>query len=650
MISKLEILPNEILLNIFCYLSWDEILISLWSLNERFNSLIYLIFSNNENGIIFNKSGLSYKIFSSILLPLIFNSSSSISSNIKYIHFDGNKSIPFDFIYQCIFSNNDQQKISFPNLKSLYITRCFLTQPIIQTLSVLIQYHLNQLTLTFHEDMFEGADYTRVTSLTIFDIATINGMFTQLLSQIFSGQCQLTSLHLDMTKLRYAIHECLKSYSSNLPLKTNSDGFQSYCVSLRRLYIQLKYTCFLEHLIDHVPNLEQLSTVFPKLQRDNKFYDSNSERPILSNESWVNKVPKLKCFILKSSIDNDFEFVYLKWLLNNLNHIRKLKIYLRSPTIWRPDQLIWKYFIDGNFIRQYCLPDEIINLKSFHFYIGRTYQLSLDDIENTINSFKNHPFFILHQWTNIKCLYDKNESYQRIFSSNFNKAQLSDSLFTQPYRYDWSNTRRIWFVFDPSLYLFLDQLDKQCPNVSSIAIHTGYYFSQLVLVKKNTLTDRDKVRAKIFAHLLSMPVQLKHLFVKKFEWLLYVIHYAADELRKNALTTIQYAEFGIPSCNIGRNESIHIGKNLVSILSTYMPHLHTLQLWRPDDFPWTSHDHVTVFEQDLSQLFDQLKEFIFVDICGIIRREKVEPYRLMAQTRFPNSRIDVQLTRFRLWI
>ncbi|CAF3061063.1 unnamed protein product [Rotaria sp. Silwood2] len=175
-----------------------------------------------------------------------------------------------------------------------------------------------------------------------------------------------------------------------------------------------------------------------------------------------------------------------------------------------------------------------------------------------------------------------------------------------------------------------------------------------------------------------MPVQLKHLFVKKFEWLLYVIHYAADELRKNALTTIQYAEFGIPSCNIGRNESIHIGKNLVSILSTYMPHLHTLQLWRPDDFPWTSlrpnhkygryygpfitrwkrslstvesiNDHVTVFEQDLSQLFDQLKEFIFVDICGIIPREKVEPYRLMAQTRFPNSRIDVQLTRFRLWI
>ncbi|CAF4679218.1 unnamed protein product [Rotaria sp. Silwood2] len=126
--------------------------------------------------------------------------------------------------------------------------------------------------------------------------------------------------------------------------------------------------------------------------------------------------------------------------------------------------------------------------------------------------------------------------------------------------------------------------------------------------------------------------------------------HANDELRKNALTTTRYAEFGIPSCNLGRNESIPIGKHLVLLLSTYMPHLHALQLWRPDDFSWTSHDHVTVFEQDLSQLVEQLKEFIFLDIRGIITCGKVEPYSLMAQTRFSNSRIDVQLIRFRLWI
>ncbi|CAF4166068.1 unnamed protein product [Rotaria magnacalcarata] len=167
MISKLEIIPNEILLSIFCYLSWDKLLMSLWSLNKRFNSLIYSIFSNNKNGIIFNESNLSYETFSSILLSLTFNSSPSIASSIKYMHFDGRKSIPFDFVYQSL-CNNDQQ-MCFPNLKSLYITRCFLTKPLIRTSSVLIQYQLSHLTLTFHEDMFKGADYSRNHSLFILD-------------------------------------------------------------------------------------------------------------------------------------------------------------------------------------------------------------------------------------------------------------------------------------------------------------------------------------------------------------------------------------------------------------------------------------------------------------------------------------------------
>ncbi|CAF5180531.1 unnamed protein product, partial [Rotaria sp. Silwood1] len=56
MTNKLEILPSEIFLNIFLYFSWDEVLISFWSLNKRINNLICSIFlSNNKNGIIFNK-------------------------------------------------------------------------------------------------------------------------------------------------------------------------------------------------------------------------------------------------------------------------------------------------------------------------------------------------------------------------------------------------------------------------------------------------------------------------------------------------------------------------------------------------------------------------------------------------------------------
>ncbi|CAF1450960.1 unnamed protein product, partial [Rotaria sordida] len=63
---------------------------------------------------------------------------------------------------------------------------------------------------------------------------------------------------------------------------------------------------------------------------------------------------------------------------------------------------------------------------------------------------------------------------------------------------------------------------------------------------------------------------------------------ASNELRTNALSTVRYAEFCLPSCQKSTNEVIRIGKQLVPFLSTYMPNLETLRLWRPDDFPWTS--------------------------------------------------------------
>ncbi|CAF3719484.1 unnamed protein product [Rotaria sp. Silwood1] len=107
-----------------------------------------------RNGIILNNLSLSYKKFSEILLSLILNSS-SLSSSIKYIYFNGINSVSFDFIYQKIFYHSDKRKNPFLNLDSLYITRCLLSQSFIETLSFLIQYHLHQLTLTFHEDIYE---------------------------------------------------------------------------------------------------------------------------------------------------------------------------------------------------------------------------------------------------------------------------------------------------------------------------------------------------------------------------------------------------------------------------------------------------------------------------------------------------------------
>ncbi|CAF3987327.1 unnamed protein product, partial [Rotaria magnacalcarata] len=178
----------------------------------------------------------------------------------------------------------------------------------------------------------------------------------------------------------------------------------------------------------------------------------------------------------------------------------------------------------------------------------------------------------------------------------------------------WSNIRCIQLNFHPSLYFFLEQLDGLCPNVSSIMIRTENYIDQSIIIKPVTisfeigqrnlndirlenvtklqfggccsrsvgldykLTYQDKLRAKVFAHLISMPVQLKYLLVEKFQWLVHVIKYYF------CLLSVQ----NVPSCNHGSNESIDIGKRLILFLSTYMPQLQTLRLWRKDDFPWTT--------------------------------------------------------------
>ncbi|CAF1070763.1 unnamed protein product [Rotaria sordida] len=538
-------------------------------------------------------------------------------------------------------------------------------------------------------------------------------MLKQILCQIFSNQCQLTFLQLDIANLSYEIHQSLNSRSYVSTNKISND-FQTYSITLRHLHIHLNHICFLEHLIEYVPNLEQLSIHFLNSLLDKYYLDSKINIPKLSNENWFNKMPKLKYFILKSFIDNDFEFIYLKWLLNNLNYITKLQIYLYSGYIWKENQLIWKSVIDANFIRRYCLPDQIINLKYFYFYICAQRQSSLNNISEIINSFKINSFFILHQWTNVQCFYDENRSDQHIFSSNLKKFQRSILLFKYPYIYEWSDIEYIQNNIHPSFYVFLKQFNKLCPNTCSMTIDIGSYEVKSKILESLTTsfemreqnlnnsqlrnitklkfgyfsgrrirpylewTYKDRQHLKILTLLISIPVQLKYIFVQKFEWLFYAIEFNSYYLREDALDTVRYAEFGISSCNIGPDNSAHIGKDLIPFLNTYMPYLQTLRLWRPDDFPWTSirpicesdklfrklmakwrrtlctpesiNEHVIVFEKDLCQLVEQLKEFVYLDIYGRIGPEKVKLYHSMVQKRFPNSRIYIQISRFSLWI
>lgn len=136
----------------------------------------------------------------------------------------------------------------------------------------------------------------------------------------------------------------------------------------------------------------------------------------------------LESFILKTCIQDDFEFDYLKWLLNNINHVKKLEIHLYKDEILGAHQTIWNSLVNANFIRLHCLPDQIINMKYFSFYIRVKCQLLLNDIDKIRNSFQTDNFFISHQWANVKCFYNEKQSNQHIFSSNFNKFQFFDLL------------------------------------------------------------------------------------------------------------------------------------------------------------------------------------------------------------------------------
>ena len=171
MISRIEGLPNEIILHIFSHLSWFDMLTSFWSLNIRFNSLVCFSFSISNTllkiGVHLTEQSLSYKKCSSILFPLILRSP-SLCSSIQCIHFGGTNSIADNLSYQWLF--NDKKILHFPNLKSLILTRCRSIEPVVQSLFYLIEHQLDELTLTFDKFLFRRMNYIRKTMPIYYEI------------------------------------------------------------------------------------------------------------------------------------------------------------------------------------------------------------------------------------------------------------------------------------------------------------------------------------------------------------------------------------------------------------------------------------------------------------------------------------------------
>ena len=139
-------------------------------------------------------------------------------------------------------------------------------------------------------------------------------------------------------------------------------------------------------------------------------------------------MPKLRCFILNTIVANELELAYLKWILNNLNHLQKLELRLKNYYVSQAKNTLYTFVFDANFIRQYCLPDEVINLTHFDFYVSSECKLTMIDTEQIIHSFQIHPFFVDHRWTNVKYVYDPINSYQYLSSSVIYTPRFFDKL------------------------------------------------------------------------------------------------------------------------------------------------------------------------------------------------------------------------------
>jgi hypothetical protein len=133
-------------------------------------------------------------------------------------------------------------------------------------------------------------------------------------------------------------------------------------------------------------------------------------------------------FTLKTLLHNDLQFTYLKWVLNNFNHVQKLKLHLQIDALYTKDTLIKGDFVDANFIRNYFMPDVTDTIIHFQFYIISKCHSHLNNTDKIINSFKIHQFFIDHQWTNVTCFFDPFKSYQHLSSLILHIPQFVNGL------------------------------------------------------------------------------------------------------------------------------------------------------------------------------------------------------------------------------
>ncbi|CAF5001661.1 unnamed protein product, partial [Rotaria sp. Silwood1] len=306
-------------------------------------------------------------------------------------------------------------------------------------------------------------------------------MFQEFVRRFFSDKCQLTSLKLDLSidDFYAHIHHCF-SLINNEPVM--------HCMSLRYLHIHLIYGFLFEHIIEHVPNLEILSVQFRNCLVREWSFGLKIETFVPTNVNWYNKMSKLKCFALESAIDDYLQLVYLKWILNNINYIDKLKVDLYIKNLMNVNEVI-----NAKSLRKYCMPDILINLIDFDFYIILKCRLLFpNDIQKIIDSFETDNFFSDHHWTNIKCFFDPIFSCQHISSTRIIKSKFFHGIIIDyPMIFDWDYIKYIKLDLNPSIYLILNQFDKIYPHIRCIQFNIDVEHCKLTDIRFRYVTRLD---------------------------------------------------------------------------------------------------------------------------------------------------------------
>ena len=118
---------------------------------------------------------------------------------------------------------------------------------------------------------------------------------TELIHKLFSNQCQLTALRLDIDN----IEKISNFYQQLDPFRhsvSNSIFNQTRCccITLRYLYIRVKLMCTIVWIIEHVPALKCLLVHFIDRLRSDQQDEWIINRPTQSKENWFDKVRQIQ--------------------------------------------------------------------------------------------------------------------------------------------------------------------------------------------------------------------------------------------------------------------------------------------------------------------------------------------------------------------